>query len=168
MELLLSRKPSLIEADKEGCNAFFFAAKNGHAPVVELLLTKNPEGIKAVDQRRRTVLHMAVEGFRSNPQLLERLWRMHPAALWARDSTSRTPLSKALFVRNPSAVEVLQWGFSPDELDGISKGFCQRRLRPIITQQCEGLRELLNQDMMTTVFEYLGFECVKRARNEER
>lgn len=68
-------------------------------------------------------------------------------------------------------IDVMQWELTFDE---VVKTFTTHqksygeRLAPIVERQCECLVESLNQDVVGTVFAYLGFDLAKRLKKRKR
>lgn len=163
---ILALRPTMIDSVNHGYNALEWAIKGGHQTVAGRLLATKPELISRVAHHKNTVLHIAVEHL-CDPQFVAKLWRMDALALQNVNSTNRTPFHLAILKNKNELIELFQWRLSFDDIvcaftqEGISY---QERYRPVIEEQCESLLGDLNQDVMSTVFEYLGFDPIKRHR----
>lgn len=165
---LLTVNPSLATiVDSDGETALHCAALNGHEAIVDMLLAIDSQLIQGVTGRGQTVLHMASRSGSQNKQFFTKLLELNPAALRAVNNYSQMPFEVALAHRNEQAIESMQWALTFDEVAGAytaRKKSYEERLRPIVEQQCECLVGVLNQDVISAMFEYLGFETKRLPR----
>lgn len=166
---LLAVHPGLAsEVDCRGWNALHVAVLNAQAGIAETLLAHNPGLIHSTTPDGDTVLHLAcMSELEQNKPFYARLLGSNPAALRAANCNARTPFEMALVNCNECAMEVIEPELIFDEIVNAFIA-CEKmddyeeRFRPIIERQCECFKDLLNQDVVGIVFEYLGFEACKR------
>lgn len=164
-QLLAAYPNSASEVDSRGWNALHVAALNGQESIVDMLLASNPQLIHALTDRGETVLHLASESRSRNQQFYANLLMLNPDALRAVDSNSSIPFNIAVECENDCAIELMQKNLTFEEIArafGARNKIHEERLRPIVEEQCECLKLLLNQDVIGMVFEYLGFDSTKR------
>lgn len=162
---LLAANPDLINAVSDGYNALHFAAMWGSEVVMEMLLAAKPDLIFGVADDGTTVLLLAADchgqGKGLSKQLYARMLELYPALVRMRNADELMPFDYAVEYDYDNAIEAMQWSLTFDEiLESYEKTLektCDERFRPIMQQQCESLVKLLNQDLLETVFEYLGF-----------
>ena len=124
--------------------------------------------IFAVGNAGNTILHgvSRSEQFRRKcrPEFIAKLWRLNPAALRALNTDKETPFHIVVSSENDALFDLFQWSLSLDEIVSACEAhwMSYERLRPVMEVQCETLLTLLNQDVLGTVFEYLGFKLRKR------
>jgi len=134
------------------------------------LLDEYPNLAHAVDDQGNTALHLAVASACSDG-FIARLAELSPESLQVKSTDHGTPLQAAIVGELPQVIEIFQWKLTIDEIvhsfttiKKNKKSFDMERLRPVIERQCLVLSlEALNQDVVQTVFEYLGFAVLKRA-----
>lgn len=155
---LLAADPNLANAvDGRGWTPMHYAASRGREVVVDMLLAVNPQLIFAVG-KDGTVLHLACYSRSRNKDFFARLLELNPGALRAVDSDSHTPFGVAVAYENDSAVEVLQWKLTIEDIVHtftIHNSNNKRSYRPIVEGQCECLVASLSRDVVGLVFEYL-------------
>lgn len=169
--LLLCHDPKAIDTtDRKGRTPMLVAGDYGQDQVVELLLALKPGLISGRDSTGNTVLHSLVRYRGWEPPSkasITGVWSMDPEALQVKNAEGQTPFHVALGVRNKWATEVLQSKLSLDQLVAVYAD-CQvpqERARPLVAEQCEEfLFGLLSRDVVGTVYEYLGFERIKRVK----
>lgn len=188
IELLLAAgSPSSIRAiDSDHRTALHYAAREGHERAVALMLAYEPDLILATDRSGNTPLHLAaIKGCgRFVAQLQQQLLQLHQQEHCQQqqeqeqperervvllNQDNKTPFDIAVANGNDSAADSLQCGLSFDEIVHAytaSHRTYAERLRPIVEAQCESLlvASFLNRDVVGTVYEYLGFDYVKRVR----
>jgi len=183
--VLLAAKPSVFGTDwakllQSGC-------EQGSDVIVEMLLAVRPELIHERNyETGNTLLHAVSGQFKhrrssanddnnDNPDspsnnnnsrrmLVNRLLSLDPQALRRANKEGYTPFDFAMQVNNHVVIDVLQWKLPiEDVLDCLSRfyPFGERklmpRLRAAVDQQCESLLELLNDDVSTVMYAYIGF-----------
>ena len=149
-----------------------------HNETVELLLPLTPEQVFMRDREGNTLLHCCLPEFDcSKPlskELVERVWRMNPEALHVTNANGLTPFHSAALYHE-RVFELFQWKFSMDDIvqalaaqqDSQALAPLQR-VRPLVVGECNGpLLECLHQDLINTVYEYLGLERCTRKRTRK-
>lgn len=162
---LLAACPTLVDIlDEENQTCLHHAALGPDGSIVAMLLDFKPDLVHQVDAKGNTALHsMVLEGQDSKklqrPELIERVWRMNPAALYAVNKDRDTPLHNAIVSFNEGAIDVLQWGLTFDQVASAYKKHARSyvgRLKPLVELQCEELFVMLIPDVVAVVFNYLG------------
>ena len=161
---LLQVKPSLAStADDKGNLALHFGANAAHDGVVAQLLAVHPEAARARNKAKQIPLHFAAT-CHVRP-LITRLLHAYPEGMRVGDVLEKTPLRLAVSARNDMSVDLLQQGFSYDELVDMLESNWTARLLPLqqaVAKQCEPLWQWLYQDLIGEVFEYIGLEVSPR------
>lgn len=161
--LLAVQSSSVDAVDLGGQTALHWAVASGLEPMVELLLARSA---LTVDSSANTVLHVATGC--QHGRLLSRLLALSPEAVRAVNKHGETPFHLAVAADYTFAIDLLQWSLTFDEIVSAFTA-CEKshieRLRPIVEEQCAGLKDVLHRDVVGTVFEYLGFNhTTKRTR----
>ena len=94
------------------------------------------------------------------------MWRLYPEALRV-GKVNDTPFHVAIAKENFVAIELFQWHLTWEEIESAyascNNTSYKERFWPVLeTQVCESLSLWLLPEMVVTVFEYLGFEHVKK------
>jgi len=169
---LLTARPALVDsADRRGRTALHWAVREGRELIAERLLAIKPDLIHAIDEEGHTPLHLAVAMKQAQGPLIERLWGLYPEALRVTNKSRESPLHAAILTHNDVAIDIFQWHLTFDEIVQIFVSCDEshtERLRPVMEKECECLLAWLNQDVVGSLFEYLGFECVKRSHKRAR
>lgn len=158
VEQILAAAPHLIHAPDQ--YPLHRAAMFGQEKIVAMLLAASPDLLHAVCGGDWLSLHCECTA-----SFVAKLWRMNPRALHALGKDARTPFHIAVKMNKTELIDMFQWSLSFDE---IVSAFTKEqvdfedRYRPIMEQQCESLVEYLNQDVTSVVFEFLGFDPVKK------
>lgn len=161
-QILALRPESLTLRDRCGWDALRHAISFSHEAVAEKLLSLNPEFVHD-HASGDSVLHDAVK--KCGKEFVLKVWRMDPGALRVAAPRSRSPFHTAVYLQRYDLIDVFQWHMPLDEIVHDftrQRANWQDRCRPIMREQCASLFELLNEDVMTTVFEYFGFDTVVR------
>jgi len=156
----LAKPGSIPAADAHGWSVLHGAALRGHESVVKLLLTIEPGLIKEVTENGETVLHSVIRGSRSR-ELLATAWQLYPEALHVANHVGDTPFHIAIRERFTAAIDMFQSNMTFDEVvDAFTacEASSEKHLKPVLDQQCEGLREVLNPDLVNITLEYLGLD----------
>lgn len=164
---LVAACPGLTEViDENGWTALFWAINDNHEAIADQLLDADPELDIALSGD--TPLHLSME----RPQLLSlttRLWQLHPETLQMRNENGCTPFFLAVLADNEPAIQLVQGTLSIDEIveafASCNKSY--ERFRPLLSEQCESLAMALNQDVLGTVYEYLGFDFVRQPQRKK-
>lgn len=168
---LLAANGELIHAnDAYGRSVLHYAIQEGHESIARMFLQVKPELIFAVDTTKDTILHLAIKQRGASEVFITYLWRLNPAALHTENLRLDTPFQLAVKYSYESGIRALQWGLCLDEAVNIftaCKRPCMKRFRPVVESQCEHLSRSLHQDVLATVYEYLGFEAVKRPQPKQ-
>jgi len=138
-----------------GWTALHYAVRWGNEELTETLLAVRPELLQAVDRSGLSVLHVAVQHGLCRSSCLQRLWRLHKAALHINVRHVGTPFHCAIRKNDPGAIEELQSGLSLEE---IARAFAT------CSKPCPSLRPLaerwlliwINKDVVDLVWVYLG------------
>lgn len=174
---LLAHTPSLIDCvDYGGANALLSAGFFGRERVVEMLFATKPELSRVCEDSGATLLHyvMSTNDRRQpfNSALVEKVWHMHPEALHTGDQTGKSPFFIAVLKKNQAAIDFFQWKSTIGELvRGFSRDTSidpEAIIRPLVEQECASLLLVLNRDVCSTIYEYLGFDCGARARKRAK
>jgi len=117
---------------------------------------------EGLDEEGNNVLNLAIRS--RSVGFIERLWKRNLNALHIKNLYQDTPLHHAVKRGNQAVISLFEGSAEVDELSS-ALGVVEftTRYRQIIEEQCELLRTQLNQDVITHVFGYLGFEPIKRA-----
>lgn len=159
---LLDACPSLIDAmDCKRWVALHHACYWGDEALTELFLNIKPELAFATDRTGNTPLHLAAIRTKS-PMMIKRLLQVNPSALLQVNKDKRTPFHLAVGHNNDVVIGEMQSSclLSVEDVLNIlganHEKFKQFRL--VVEVQCESLQTtLLNRDVASVVFEYLGF-----------
>lgn len=155
-------KIAVVNAD--GWTALKSAIFYGHQRVAERLLAIRPD---EVYDTYPSLLHIATR--ECSFEFVAKLWRMNPQALRA-VWLDNTPFDWAILHERNDLIGLFQWSLSFDEIVCAfirhELGF-ETRYRPVMDTLCEPLWGSLNQDVMGTVFEYLGFGPPKRRETRD-
>lgn len=85
------------------------------------------------------------------------------------NGNSETPFDRAVMFWNTPAIELLQWQLTYQEVASTYERFASlENLRPLIDKQCELLNLVLHQDVIATIYEFLGLQRVQRAIGGEK
>jgi len=170
VEQLCAHSPELIcLEDRIGWSALHYAAGEGHEKILEILLAANPDVIHSTDTSGNTVLHRVL-GFREpehvlfSEALMERVWRMDLAALHAVNLDIWTPYNIAIQSNNTWALETMRDKLFSDEILRFPPNSHTDAAQSLLDMQCECLVVLLNRDVISTVYAYLGFDYRKRSK----
>jgi len=166
VDQLLTADHSTIHAiDNYGWTVLYYAIL--YEPIAEMLLERKPEMIYALTDTHigNTILHKAIQAH-CRDEFVAKLWRLNPEALRALNRVKETPFHYVVAYGNDSLFGLFQWSLSLDEIvsacEACNKSY--ERLRPEMKVQCETLSTVLNQDVMGTVFEYLGLPLKRPAK----
>lgn len=158
--------------------ALHLALRLAREAIVDILLEADGELVHPVDRFGANALHAAANNC-SEPFVAKWFQQSPVEALQACNCFGDTPWR--VFFRSfkgerenysfpKDVVEVLQRTLTFDEMvTGFSSTTSSDRLladwRPAVEKLCELLFVVLNQDVVSTVFEYLGFRCLRRTAN---
>lgn len=161
---------SLDHVDCFGWTALHNAAFYDRETCAEMLLAVAPEQSYALSKRLDTALHLWSNSGSRNKRFFATLLASNPAALRAVNNSGHTPFDTAVFNGDDLVIDVVQWELTFDEVVNTfithQKSY-KERLAPIVERQCECLVESLNQDVVGTVFAYLGFDLAKRLKKRK-
>lgn len=162
---LLAVSPGSVHAVAcDGWVPLHCAVFGGHEAVAEALLAITPEAVARGDEHGNMLLHLAVP--RCSEQFIGELWRRHPPSLHARNSDGHSPFD--LLVRERGRGGVVEMWQHKVCAEDIAKAVAtchpshDTRLRSVIHSLFETLAVSLNQDVVGTVLEYLGFPSSRR------
>lgn len=161
---LLAARPGLAGAvtSSTGWLPVHHAAYHRHEKVAGMFLVAKPEIIFVTDKRGDTLLHVATE--RCSLKFVQKVWQLNPAALHVANNHSDTPFRIAIRYDRMDLVSLLQGRLAFDDIVA-SFTACKRRylahLRPVMEKHCKSLSLYLHRDVIGTVYEYLGFECLR-------
>jgi len=163
---LLTACPTLVDAVTSAhMTALHCAITEGHESTAELLLAAHPQSIHAIDGAGNTALHLALQTDASSPEFIAELLNRDPHALHCVNQDAETPFLFAVAIDDDSGIALLQWKLCFDDIVSAFEK-CQKshvnRFRPVMEAQCEALLSSLNQDVVRTVHEYLGFESIRQ------
>jgi len=152
--------------DFEGWTPLHWAINYDHEAVAVQLLVNHPPIIAS--HVGDTALHLSME--RSHfTRLTPLLWQMYPNAMRVPNNEGFTPFAVAVRNDNEFAIELVQWKLPIDKIvkDCVLGSLSYERFRPVLEKQCEALAIVLNQDVLGTVFEYLGFDYIKQPQRKK-
>lgn len=154
---LLEMSPDLIDkVTSDGETVLHAGAHN--AAVTNMFLALRPRMVHAVDDEGNTILHSAVgSGALPPKELIERLIALTPRALRAVNENGEIPFHVAVrLCLSQPAVEALMVKLSIEEVSHVlEKNYQERYLWPVLEGQCEWLRDVLNEDVLGVVCEFL-------------
>jgi len=160
---LLAHCPKLIDTEFEGRALAFVAAESGKEPLVNMLLAVKPEQVFRTDNRGNSLLHYLTRNPVFSHTLVEKVWRMNMEASRAVNGNFHTPFDRAVMAVNTPAIELLQWHLTYQEVASAYERFASLEgLRSLIDKQCESLNLVLHQDLIATIYEFLGLQRVQR------
>lgn len=166
---ILALRPQMATMERSRWTPLECALEGGHQRVAERLLAAKPELANHISGFHRTTLHRATAAAKCDDKFVAKLWQMNPKALRQINAYDRTPFYCAIMKKRNDLIELFQWHLSLDEIELAFSRYhisYQDRYRPVMERLCAQLWECLHQDVVATVFEYLGFEPAKRARNQ--
>lgn len=155
---LLATKPSLIDSlDEEGRFALHFAVSHDREAIADLLVEARPGLVFGADNFGANILGYISNGCRK--EFVEKCLQWNPKALRQPDHNARTPFHYMIDKDNDTAVEVMQWKLSVDEIAdafAICRKSYEEGLWSIVTSRCEeGLLAYLIRDVVALVCEYV-------------
>lgn len=163
---LLAASPSLIDAtDVHGWTALHYTCQGGSSSMAEMFLTIKPDLALATNSAGNTPLHFAAAWFRRG-NAIKRLLELNPNALRAANKSCKTPFQIAVFNGNNEAIELMQSHLTFGEIIDcfLAEKKSPERYRSVVKSQCESLVVSLSQDVVGTVYEYVGIEQAVKKR----
>lgn len=168
MAELLARNPENVDA---WCcwHALDNEQSTPYEGVVIQLLDHKPDLIRCLDDNGNTIMHYAV-GFRQgreffSEEFITKVWHLAPESVHVPNSQLLTPFHIALRCENSFAIALMQGKVA---LDKIVRAFvvCERECpRSLLDEHCGVfLSKTLPQDLIATVYEYIGFGMREQLR----